>query len=135
MNIYMIATEDFKVFDLGQTKRSFEERHKDGDWAKFHNFCKAYGLKTIQLGWWEDVNILDTKVHEWLVTLPTLRKHAKWFEHNVDLQVLKDKIEKKFFIKDSREKAKFTPRPYQEEFIKKANKEYCEFLVGKVSCR
>ena len=73
----MIATEDFKVFALGQTTRSLEERHKDGDWSKFHNFCKAYSLKLIVIGWWENTNILDTDIHKWLKKQPTISKHAE----------------------------------------------------------
>ena len=46
-NIYLIATDDFTVIGIGETKFSFEKRHKDGDWAKFHNFAKAKGLKVI----------------------------------------------------------------------------------------
>ena len=130
----MIATEDLKVFALGQTTRSLEERHKDGDWSKFHNFCKAYSLKLIVIGWWENTNILDTDIHKWLKKQPTISKHAEWFSHDVDLYVLKDRIEKEFILKDSKQKIKFNPRPYQVEFIKKASKEYSEFLLW-AKCR
>ena len=50
MNIYLVASEDHVVFGVGQTERSFEERHKDGDWAKFHNYVKARG-RTTSLAW------------------------------------------------------------------------------------
>ena len=134
MNIYMIATEDLKVFALGQTTRSLEERHKDGDWSKFHNFCKAYDLNLTVIGWWENTNILDTDIHKWLKKQPTINKHAEWFSHDVDLYVLKDQIEKQFILKDSKQKIKFNPRPYQVEFIQKASKEYSEFLLW-AKCR
>ena len=68
-NIYLIATDDFTVIGIGETKFSFEKRHKDGDWAKFHNFAKAKGLKVILVGWWENVDI--SAVSYTHLTLPT----------------------------------------------------------------
>lgn len=134
-NIYMVASEDFKVFGVGQTERSFEERHKDSDWSKFYNYLKARGEKLVQIAWWENTNVTDQgDIHPWLKKQPTIGKYAEWFSHNLNLYVLKDQIEKKFILKDSKKKDKFNPRPYQVKFIQKANKEYSEFLLW-AKCR
>ena len=131
-NIYLVASEDGKVFGVGQTQRSFEERHKDGDWAKFHNYLKARGEKLVLLGWWENVNVLDTDIHKFLLTLPNIRKFAEWFSHKSKLDIIKHKIEQKFF---STTPAKTTILDYddlykhQKEFIAKAQAEYLEFLL------
>ena len=87
MNIYLIASEDHKVFGVGQTERTFEERHKDGDWAKFHNYLKARGEKLVLLGWWEDSDYLDTEIHAHLRKLPNIRKYAEWFTHKTTLDL------------------------------------------------
>ena len=56
MNIYLIASEDGKVFGVGQTTRSFEDRrHKDYGklGTKFHNYLIARGEELVLIGWWE----------------------------------------------------------------------------------
>ena len=68
MNIYLVSTLDGKVFGVGQTTRSFAERHKDGDWAKLHNYFKARGEELVLVGWWEDTSVLDTEIHKFLLT-------------------------------------------------------------------
>lgn len=122
MNFYFIASEDFKVFGIGQTTRSFKERHKDPDWAKLHNYLKARGEKVIIIGWWEGVEgITDYgDLHPWVVQQPTVKKHAEWFSHdNQDLYILKHKLEKQFFSGIKKEKKNIKLFHFQEEFLNK----------------
>ena len=129
MNIYLISTQDGKVFGVGQTTRSFEERHKDGDWAKFHNYLKARGEELVLIGWWEDTSVLDTEIHKFLLTLPNIRKYAEWFSHKTTLDIIKNIIEEKFFTATPEKKVTLTLAKHQKEFVSKAGKEYLEYLL------
>ena len=129
MNIYLIASEDHKVFGVGQTERTFEERHKDGDWAKFHNYLKARGEKLVLLGWWEDSDHLDTDIHTYLKKLPNIHKYAEWFSHKTTLDIIKNIIEEKFFPTTPEKKDTLTLAKHQKEFVAKAGKDYLEFLL------
>lgn len=131
-NLYMLASEDLKVFCFGQTERPLEERHKDGDWAKFHNYLKAREEKLILIGWWEGVPVLDTWVHDWLKIQPTIRKSAEWFSHKVDLYILANRIEKKFFPETPKTKKDLILKKHQQQFIVKilsSWEEWKEFLL------
>jgi hypothetical protein len=129
MNIYLITTEDRKVFGVGQTTRSYEERHKDGDWAKFHHYLKVRGEEIILLGWWENTDVLDTTIHKYLLTLPNIRKSSEWFSHKNNLDIIKDKIEKKFFSTTPEKKINLQLHKHQKEFVAKAQADYLEFLL------
>jgi len=129
MNIYLITTEDNKVFGVGQTSRSYDERHKDGDWAKFHNYLKARNEKLILVGWWENVDIVDTEIHKYLLTLPNIRKSAEWFSHKSTIDIIKNQIEEKFFSNNSEKKIELKLHKHQKEFVAKAQAEYLEFLL------
>lgn len=101
MNIYFVTSEDSKVFAFGQTERSFDERHKDGDWGKLNNYLKAKGEKLILVSWYENVHILDTDIHRWLKLQSGIVKHAEWFNYCLDtdtIKTIKQKVEEKFFI-------------------------------------
>jgi len=129
MNIYFVASQDGKVFGWGQTTRSFNERHKDGDWAKFHNYLKARGEELVLLGWWEDVNILDTDIHKFLLTLPHIRKYAEWFSHKTTLDIIKNQVEQKFFSETPEKKDTLKLFKHQQEFVTQAQADYLEFLL------
>ena len=135
-NIYLIATDDFTVIGIGETKFSFEKRHKDGDWAKFHNFAKAKGLKVILVGWWENVDISDRDIHKWYKLEPNICKYSEWFAHKdripLDVQHLKYKIEKKFFSNTPENKKSLELRPHQKKFVEKilsSWEQWTEFLL------
>ncbi len=134
MNIYFIASEDHKVFGIGQTTRSYEERHKDGDWAKFHNYLKARGEELNLIHWWEDVDIVDTEIHAWLKTQPGIRKYAEWFSHTTTLDVIENMIEYKFFTYYNNTRKELVLKPYQQEFVDKSHTDYTEFLLA-AKCR
>jgi len=129
LNIYLISTQDGKVFGVGQTTRSFAERHKDGDWAKFHNYLKARGEELVLIGWWEDTSVLDTEIHKYLITLPNIRKFAEWFSHKTTLDIIKDQIEQEFFTETPEKKIALTLQKHQKEFVAKAQADYVEFLL------
>lgn len=129
MNIYLISTQDGKVFGVGQTTRSFEERHKDGDWSKFHNYLKAREEELVLVGWWEDTSVLDTEIHTYLKTLPNVRKYAEWFSHKTTLDIIKNIITEKFFSATPEKKDTLRLAKHQKEFVTKAGKDYLEFLL------
>jgi len=125
----MIATQDHKVFGVGQTTRSFEDRHKDGDWAKFHNYLKARDEELELIGWWTDVDIVDHDIHRFLVNQPHIRKYAEWFKHGTTLDIIKHQIEEEFFTSTPEIKDDLILRQHQTEFVTKARKDYEEFLL------
>ena len=134
MNIYFIASEDHKVFGVGQTTRSFAERHHDGDWSKFHNYLKARGEELVLIHWWEDVDISDTDIHKFLKVQPGIRKFAEWFSHNTSLDVIENLIQQEFFVDYKDERVQLTLKPYQQQFVDKARPDYTEFLLA-AKCR
>ena len=134
MNIYFIASEDHKVFGIGQTTRSYEERHKDGDWAKFHNYLKARDEELHLIRWWQDVDIVDTDIHAWLKKQPGIRKFAEWFRHTTTLDVIENMVEDQFFSDYDDERIELTLKPYQQQFVDKARTDYDEFLLA-AKCR
>ena len=134
MNIYLIASEDYKVFGVGQTTRSFDERHHDGDWAKFHNYLKARGESLELIHWWEDVDVVDTDIHKFLKSYPGIRKFSEWFSHSTTLDVIENIIQNKFFSDYNDKKVDIQLRPYQKEFVEKARRDYDEFLLA-AKCR
>ena len=134
MNIYFIAIEDHKVFGIGQTTRSYEERHKDGDWAKFHNYLKARDEELHLIRWWQDVDIVDTDIHAWLKKQPGIRKFAEWFRHGATLDVIENMVENQFFSDYNDNRVELTLKPYQQQFVDKARNGYDEFLLA-AKCR
>ncbi len=132
MNIYLVTDENRDVFAYGETERRFEERHKDGDWGKLHNYLKAKEQELILVAWYENVNIRDTKIHKWLKTQPGFKKSAEWFNYRRDLdtiETIQQKVEEQFFIAKNCQKQVLALRPYQKEFVAKAQAEYLEFLL------
>ena len=125
----MIATQDHKVFGVGQTTRSFEDRHKDGDWAKFHNYLKARDEELELIGWWPDVDVVDHDIHRFLVNQPNIRKYAEWFKYKSTLDIIKHQIEEEFFTSTPEIKDDLILRQHQTEFVNKARTDYEEFLL------
>ena len=134
MNIYLIASEDHKVFGVGQTTRSFEDRHHDGDWSKFHNYLKARGENLHLIHWWTDVNVVDTDIHKFLKVQPGVRKFAEWFSHSTSLDIIENLIESEFFSDYDNNRVHLTLNPYQKDFVNKTHNDYNEFLLA-AKCR
>jgi hypothetical protein len=132
MNIYLVASEDRKVFGYGQTERSFAERHKDTDWNKFRLYLKARGEKLVLISWYENVNITDHDIHNFLEIKSGIERFSEWFNYRKDLHSIdsiKQQVENKFFIAKNRKRKVLDFRSYQKEFVAKAQSEYLEFLL------
>lgn len=132
MNIYLVTSEDRKSFAIGQTKRSFEERHIDGDWAKLHNFLKSRNEKLVLIAWYKDVDIVDHDIHKFIKTKPGIIKYAEWFDYRKNLytiESIQQIIEEEFFLAENKERQVLNLRPYQKEFVAKAQADYLEFLL------
>ncbi|AIX42271.1 hypothetical protein Syn7803C16_52 [Synechococcus phage ACG-2014f] len=134
MNIYMVTTTEGKVFGVGQTKRSYDERHRDGDWAKFHNYLKATGGEMVLVHWWEDVPVVDTDIHKFLKKQAGIRKYAEWFSYKGNLDIIENLIQNEFFSDYQDQRIALNLKPYQREFVAKAQAEYLEFLLA-AKCR
>ena len=91
-NIYLVSSEDGKVFGVGMTERSFKERHKDADWSKFRNYLKARGEELVLVAWWENKPIPDHDIDFYLKKIPGILKFAEWFSHNTTIDIIKDII-------------------------------------------
>lgn len=132
MNIYLVASEDHKVFGYGQTERSYAERHKDTDWNKFRLYLKARREKLVLIAWYENVNIVDHDIHKFLEVKSGIDRFSEWFNYRQDLHTIdsiKQQVENKFFIAKNKERKILDLRPYQKEFVAKAQSKYLEFLL------
>ena len=103
MNIYFVCSPDRMVFAWGQTTRSYQERHKDGDWNKLRTYLRARGEDVILLAWYENVDIQDHDIHKHLKTVPGIPfpKRGEWSGYDSKIHTLESiqhLIEKKFFI-------------------------------------
>lgn len=131
-NIYLVTSEDRKSFAIGQTKRPFKERHKDGDWGKLHNYLKSRKEKMILIAWYKDVNLVDHDIHKFIEKKPSITKYAEWFDYRKDLytiESIRQIIEEEFFLAKNNERQVLNLRPYQKEFVTKAQADYLEFLL------
>ena len=125
----MIASEDGKVFGVGQTTRSFAERRTRRRLVKSSQLFESKGEKLVLIGWWEDTSVLDTEIHKFLLTLPNIRKYAEWFSHKTTLDIIKNIIAEKFFTATPEQKGTLELRNHQKDFVAKAGKDYLEFLL------
>jgi len=135
MNIYFVCSPDRMVFAWGQTTRSYQERHKDGDWNKLRTYLRARGEDVILLAWYEDVDIQDHDIHRHLKTVAGIPfpKRGEWSGYDSNMHTLESiqhLVEKKFFIESVRKDLKL--RPHQEKFVEKilSNwEQWTEFLL------
>jgi hypothetical protein len=147
-NIYFI-TPNFKtphlVIGCGETEQDLVNgRLSMGDHSKARAMLEAIspdGKGDYRvIAFFKDFDGRDHDIHAFLKTFPYSKKHTEVFafrgDHSYTEDIIVDMCCKKFSLdgKTFDEKVKFTPRPYQAEFIKKANKEYCEFLLW-AKCR
>ena len=135
MKIYFVCSPDRMVFAWGQTTRSYQERHKDGDWNKLRTYLRARGEDVILLAWYENVDIQDHDIHKHLKTVPGIPfpKRGEWSGYDSKMHTLESiqhLVEKKFFIESVRKDLKL--RPHQEKFVEKilSNwEQWTEFLL------
>jgi len=124
-------------FGFGETTRSYDKRHKDGDYGKANQVIDVYDGERIQLGYWEDqstrsdgelnINHQDHVVHAWLAKdIPGVTKiGSETFEVNEDIvsvDVVVQMIEEKWFSGAKKKWKTFKPRPYQQNFLNKISK-------------
>ena len=140
MKIYFVCSPDRMVFAWGQTTRSYQERHRDGDWNKLRTYLRARGEDVILLAWYENVDIQDHDIHKHLKTVPGIPfpKRGEWSGYDSKIHTLESiqhLIEKKFFIESV--KIDLELRPHQEKFVEKiiSNWEQWKEFLCFVKCR
>ena len=134
MHIYFVCSPDRIVFAWGQTTRSYQERHKDGDWNKLRTYLRARGEDVILLAWYENVDIQDHDIHRHLKTVAGIPfpKKGEWSGYDSKMHTLESiqhLVEKKFLSNTPAKKKSITLHPHQKEFIAKAQSDYEEFLL------
>lgn len=135
MNIYLDSYEGVdNSFNLGETTRKYEDRHKDGDYGKANQLASALDTKYINLGWWTDFNGRDHDIHKWLKTLPHIKaigQETFRFNKNsgLTLDIVKNMIEQEFFTNTNTTKTNLKLRDHQSNFVTKASNDYEEFLL------
>ena len=134
MHIYFVCSPDRMVFAWGQTTRSYQERHKDGDWNKLRTYLRARGEDVILLAWYENVDIQDHDIHRHLKTVAGIPfpKRGEWSGYDSKMHTLESiqhLVEKKFLSNTPAKKKSITLHPHQKEFIAKAQSDYEEFLL------
>lgn len=139
MNIYIAHPSDTKrtEFFVGQTGRSYQERHKDRDYGKLTDIIKARGAEFEIIGWFENVDIEDHKIHAWLKKQPGWRNVNELFwtdNPGYSLDYAVEIIKEEFFSEVSTNKPSIQLRDYQHEFVAKAQADYLEFLLA-AKCR
>lgn len=147
-NIYFI-TPNFKtphlVIGCGETEQDLVDgRLSMGDHSKARAMLAALSpdgdgdYKVVSF--FKNYNGRDHDIHDYLKNLPFAKKHFEVFafrgNHSYTEDIIVEMCRKKFSLgeKTVDEKISFSPRPYQAEFVKKANKAYCEFLLW-AKCR
>ena len=139
-NIYMDTYEGIDdAFNLGMTQFEYKHRHKGRDYGKANQVFSVFGSGSNQFAWWTGVDTTDHPIHAWLKKQPGFdRIGQETFRIDTSLgltlEIVRDMIQDQFFSDTPRQVVEFEPRRYQTEFVKKANIEYCEFLLA-AKCR
>jgi hypothetical protein len=135
MNIYLDSYNGIaNAFNVGETERTYDNRHSDGDYGKAKQVLNALDSQYIQKAWWENVNVRDRQIHKFLKQLPHLEQVGQeTFKFNEEsgltLDIIVDMIEKEFFSTTSEQKEPLKLRKHQKEFVAKAQADYLEFLL------
>lgn len=147
-NIYFIVP-NFEVPHLvigcGETKQDLVDgRLAMGDHSKARAMLAAIspdGEGDYEvIAFFKNFNGRDHDIHDFLRRLSNAKKHSEVFafrgNHSFTKEIIVEMCRQEFSLdgNDSKKKSKFNPRPYQAEFIKKASKEYSEFLLW-AKCR
>jgi hypothetical protein len=135
MNIYLDTYEGAtNAFNVGQTQRDYIQRHTDGDYTKAKQTLSAFDSEFVNVGWWENVELTDHDIHRWLKKQPFIQQIGQeTFKFNknsgLTLDIVKDLIEKEFFVNKTQNNPELILRKHQQEFVTKSNSEYQEFLL------
>ena len=145
-NFYMqIVPGVDTAFGFGDTEDTYEQRQKGYDYAKVSGYSFALGKDKWEIyGWWEDRTVVDRahhqdkEVHKFIMTFPTMRKKDEVFvfdkSSGLSLDIIKDKINERFFNGGCSDKPELTPHKHQKDFLAKAQAEYLDFLLH-AKCR
>ena len=134
-NIYL---DGFKgnpyAFGLGETKGTYEKRHKGGDYGKSKQDLEAVGSARIKKGWWTDFDGRDHDIKPFILKIPhvfQIGRETYGFPKGCGLtiDIIKDMVEKEFFSNTPEKKKVLELFPHQKEFIAKAQAKYLEFLL------
>jgi len=122
------------VVNLGETTRSYKDRHKDGDYGKANQLATALDTEYVNIGYWSDFDGRDHDIHKWLKKQPHIKaigKETFRFNKNsgLTLDIVKNMIEKEFFTDTVTTKDYLELRPHQQAFVTKASTDYDEFLL------
>ncbi len=143
MNIYLDFYEGNKnCFNLGETTRSYNDRHKDGDYGKALQVHDVHNSKPYCGAFWEDVpqtrrdnkdKNWDTPIHKWIRILPHFEQIGqetfRFNSNKLSKSMVIKMIEDKWFSQKPRKREGLDLKPHQKEFIAKAQAEYLEFLL------
>ena len=136
MNIYFIGQQDRpKWFGWGETKgKLMIATHGIPRVGSDYNKARDALVKYTALGFYEGVDVRDKKIHKFLITIPGIKQvGTESFEITgcgLTLDIVKDMVEKKFFIESVRKDLE--DKPAQEDFALKINsnwEEWKEFLL------
>jgi Type III restriction enzyme, res subunit len=109
-------------FNVGQTSFEYEKRHSGRDYGKAKQTLKAFGSNYIKFGWWTERELVDHDIHQWLITIPNIRKIGKEtfkiINDSYTLEMIRDMIQEKFFSDKEEKKNNVFLRQYQKEFVK-----------------
>ena len=99
-----------------------------------YNKARDALVKYYELGWWQDTEVRDKKIHNFLVTIPNVRKvGTESFEiiknKGLTFDIIKQMIEEEFFTSTPEIKDNLILDKHQSNFVTKARKDYEEFLL------
>jgi hypothetical protein len=135
MNIYLDSYNGItNAFNVGETERTYDNRHSDGDYGKAKQVLNVLDSQYVQKAWWENVDVRDRQIHKFLKQLPHLEQVGQeTFKFNKEsgltLDIIVNMIEKEFFSTISKKKEPLKLRKHQKEFVAKAQADYLEFLL------
>ena len=124
-------------FGFGETTRSYEKRHKDGDYGKANQVIDVYDGERIPLRVWEnqstrpdgdlDISHQDHVVHDFLKKdIPGVtaigRETFEVDENIISVPMVVQMIHEKFFSGAKKTWKTFNPYPYQTNFLNKISK-------------
>jgi len=124
-------------FGFGETTRSYEKRHKDGDHGKANQVIDVYDGERLKLKVWEDqstrpdgdldIGHQDHVVHAWLKKdVPGVKEIGRETfevdENIISVAMVAQMIEEKFFSGAKKKWKTFKPFPYQQNFLNKISK-------------
>lgn len=135
-------------FNLGETTRSYKQRHSDGDYGKAKQILTVFNSEFVNHGYWEDqstrrdkdldIGHQDHVIHAWLKKeLPGMtqigRETFEFDESIYSMDMVVQMVEERWFSGAVKKWEVFEPRTYQQRFLNKISKawqsDYTDFLL------